>query len=330
MKATISVREFKKNIAKYLDLRVRVFDHQLSGTQATARDLKLFARYLYEQRIRKITGEVLLNFVKHLREKRNNGAGAINRKIASIRSYIRFLRFTQVEGADKFPIESLSRARQPYAGPVQTLEPEEMPRLFKSIDTHSVLGLRDFVLLSLLYRLGLRLGEALGIQVKDVDFDKQLLHVHGKGRRERTLPLVSDIPEILENWLLVRQRLAGANRLSALFISKKGHVLSARAAQENFQKVVAKAGPFSIKKITPHSLRHAFASHAIEGDADLIVLKAVMGHASTKSTELYLHPSMRILRKAVNDHVASDILGELIGQKIVVLRVHQSRPVRAA
>lgn len=329
MKSVIRVRAFKKNIATYLDLRVRIFDHQPSGTRANARDLALFTRFLYEQRLRQITGETLLNFVKHLREKRDNGAGAINRKIASIRSYIRYLRFCQVDGADKFPIESLGRARQPYAGPVQTLEPEEMPRLFKSIDTHSVLGVRDYVLLSLLYRLGLRLGEALSLQLKDIDFDKQLLHVHGKGRRNRTLPLVSDIPGILENWLLVRQRLSGAG-LSALFISKKRHALSARVAQENFQKIIAKAGPFSIKKVTPHTLRHAFASHAIEGDADLIVLKAVMGHASTKSTELYLHPSMRILRKAVNDHLASDILGDLIEDKIVVLRVQQSRAVRAA
>jgi site-specific recombinase XerD len=329
MKSVIRVRAFKKNIATYLDLRVRIFDHQPSGTRANARDLALFTRFLYEQRLRQITGETLLNFVKHLREKRDNGAGAINRKIASIRSYIRYLRFCQVDGADKFPIESLGRARQPYAGPVQTLEPEEMPRLFKSIDTHSVLGVRDYVLLSLLYRLGLRLGEALSLQLKDIDFDKQLLHVHGKGRRNRTLPLVSDIPGILENWLLVRQRLSGAG-LSALFISKKRHALSARVAQENFQKIIAKAGPFSIKKVTPHTLRHAFASHAIEGDADLIVLKAVMGHASTKSTELYLHPSMRILRKAVNDHLASDILGDLIEDKIVVLRMQQSRSVRAA
>jgi site-specific recombinase XerD len=329
MKSVIRFRAFKKNIATYLDLRVRIFDHQPSGTRANARDLALFTRFLYEQRLRQITGETLLNFVKHLREKRDNGAGAINRKIASIRSYIRYLRFCQVDGADKFPIESLGRARQPYAGPVQTLEPEEMPRLFKSIDTHSVLGVRDYVLLSLLYRLGLRLGEALSLQLKDIDFDKQLLHVHGKGRRNRTLPLVSDIPGILENWLLVRQRLSGAG-LSALFISKKRHALSARVAQENFQKIIAKAGPFSIKKVTPHTLRHAFASHAIEGDADLIVLKAVMGHASTKSTELYLHPSMRILRKAVNDHLASDILGDLIEDKIVVLRMQQSRSVRAA
>ena len=329
MKSVIRVRAFKKNIASYLDVRVRIFDHQLSGTQANARDLALFTRFLYEQRLRQITGETLLNFVKHLREKRDNGAGAINRKIASIRSYIRYLRFCQVDGAEKFPIESLGRARQPYAGHVQTLEPEEMPRLFKSIDTHSVLGVRDFVLLSLLYRLGLRLGEALSLQLKDIDFDKQLLHVHGKGRRNRTLPLVSDLPGILENWLLVRQRLSGAG-LSALFISKKGHALSARVAQENFQKIVAKAGPFSIKKVTPHTLRHAFASHAIESDADLIVLKAVMGHASTKSTELYLHPSMRILRKAVNDRLASDILGDLIEDKIVVLRMQQSRSVRAA
>lgn len=325
MKAVIRVSEYKKNIPAYLDLRVRIFDHQPSGTQANAKDLELFSRYLEQQRLRKITGETLLNFVKHLREERDNGAGAINRKIASIRSYIRYLRFRQVDGAERFPIESLGRARAPYAGPVQTLEPEETPRLFQNIDTRSVLGQRDFLLLSLLYRLGLRLGEALSIKLDDLDFDKQILHVHGKGRRERMLPLVSNLPELLDDWLMCRQRLFGADRQSALFISKKGHVLSARTAQENFQKIIKRTGPFSIKKITPHSLRHAFASHAIEGDADLIVLKAVMGHASTKSTELYLHPSMKILRKAVNDHVASEILGDLIAEKIVVLRVHQSR-----
>ncbi|HWR97058.1 MAG TPA: tyrosine-type recombinase/integrase [Candidatus Methanoperedens sp.] len=330
MKATIAVREFRKHIKAYLDLRVRIFDHQPSGTEANARDLQVFSRYLEERSVRRISGETLLNFVTHLREARDNGAGAINRKIASIRSYVRYLRFAQVAGAEKFPIESLGRARQPYAGPVQTLEPQEVPRLFRGLDTHSVLGLRDFVLLSLLYRLGLRLGEALRITLEDVDLERQLLHVHGKGRRERTLPLVADLPEILENWLLVRQKLRNAERLPALFISKKGHRLSGRTAQENLQKIVARAGTFSIEKITPHTLRHAFASHAIEGDANLIVLKAVMGHASIKSTELYLHPSMRLLRKAVNDHVASEILGDLVAEKIVVLRVHQSRQIRAA
>ncbi len=121
----------------------------------------------------------------------------------------------------------------------------------------------------------------------------------------------------------MRELLLGAQEQNALFVSKKGNRLSARTAQENFQKIVAQAGPFSIKKITPHSLRHAFATHAMEGDADLIVLKAVMGHASIHSTQIYIHPSLETLRKAVNDHIAADILSDLIEEGVVILRMQQ-------
>ena len=80
-----------------------------------------------------------------------------------------------------------------------------------------------------------------------------------------------------------------------------------------------------MKKVTPHSLRHAFATHAIEGEQDMYVLKAIMGHASSKSTEIYVHPSMRILRKAVNDHVAAEILNELIRNNRVKLKIQKRR-----
>jgi len=217
--------------------------------------------------------------------------------------------------------------------PVEALEPQEVNRLLGRIDKGSVLGFRDFLLYSLLYRLGLRLGEALAIDLGDIDLEKQLLRVHGKGRRERTLPLVSDLPVLIEKWLVFRDKLCGAERLNALFISKKGNRLSARTAQDNFKKILAAAGPLSIAKVTPHSLRHAFASHALQDDttdAKLIVLKAVMGHALIKSTQRYVHPSMRILRKAVNDHPASEILDELINDDIVPIRIQQRRETLAA
>ena len=116
-----------------------------------------------------------------------------------------------------------------------------------------------------------------------------------------------------------------ADTLQSLFVSKKGNRLSTRTAQDNLKKIVEKAGPFSIDKVTPHSLRHAFATHAIEGEQDIFVLKAIMGHASTKSTEIYLHPSMKLLKKAVNEHIASEILNDLINSNIFALRIHQAR-----
>ena len=325
MIAMISLADFDRHREDYRNLRLGIFNHQPSGVEANERDLNLFSRYFHEAKIDQITGEGILGFLTWLREERDNHAGAINRKEASIRSYLRYLRFSQVDGADGFPIESLPRARQPYPGPVEALEPEEVSTLLGSIDRNSILGFRDFLLYSLIYRLGLRLGEALSINIEDIDFEKEILHIRGKGRRKRNLPLLSDVMELIEKWLLYRSRLFGADRLDALFISKKGNRLSARGAQDNLKKIVAKAGPFSIKKVTPHSLRHAFATHAIEGEQDIFVLKAIMGHASTKSTEMYVHPSMRVLKKAVNNHIASEILNDLIRDNIIVLRLQQAR-----
>ena len=261
---------------------------------------------------------------------RKNGPGAINRKISSIRSYIRHLQLRQVDGSEGFPIAYVPRALHPYYGPPQTLEPEEVTRILNGIDKRSALGFRDFLLYSMLYRLGLRLGEALGLNIEDIDLGNQLIIIHGKGRRQRKLPLVSDLPYLLEKWLYLRNKLWNAKTNQALFISKKGNRLSARTAQDNFQKIIARSQSLSLKKVTPHSLRHAFASHAIEGNADLLVLKAVLGHALMQTTEIYLHPSMKVLHKAVNDHLASEILRDLIDENIVVLRIQPQRTRRVA
>lgn len=329
MKTVIHVNDYDAYIEDWLKMRMRTF-HQPSGVEGNRRDVKLFSKYLHEHTISHITGEVILEFISWLRETRKNGPGAINRKISSIRSYIRHLQLRQVDGSEGFPIAYVPRALHPYYGPPQVLEPEEVKRILNCIDKRSVLGFRDFLLYSMLYRLGLRLGEALGLDMQDIDLQNQLLTIHGKGRRQRKLPLVSDLPYLLEKWLYLRNKLWNAKNNRALFISKKGNRLSARTAQDNFQKIITRSQPLSLKKLTPHSLRHAFASHAIEGNADLLVLKAVLGHALMQTTEIYLHPSMKVLRKAVNDHLASEILRDLIDENIVVLRIQSQRTQRVA
>jgi len=321
--AILKLHYFDQYLDQYLNERHQVFNHQLSGVEANRRDLSLFSGYCHEKNYDNIDGDAILTFIGWLKYDRANSAGAINRKISSVRSYIKYLRFRQVDGADDLPVEYLSRARQPYTGPYQTLSAEEVKQLLSSIDCLSILGYRDYLLYSLLYRLGLRIGEALAINLEDIDMKKLIITIHGKGRRQRVLPLISDVAEMIQTWLLMRVKVFGAQEQNALFVSKKGNRLSVRTAQENFQKIVAQAGPFSIKKITPHSMRHAFATHAIEGGADIVVLKAVMGHASIHTTQIYIHPSLETLRKAVNDHVASDILSDLIEEEIVILRMQQ-------
>jgi len=325
MRACISVSDFDLHMEDYNTLRTDVLNHQPSGVEANKRDLNLFSNYLHTGNIKMITGEEMLKFIGWLRNERDNNAGSINRKESSIRSYFKYLRFTQVKGADAFPIENLPRAREPYSGPVEALTPREVIKLLNSVDKNSVLGFRDLTLYTILYSLGLRISEALNINLEDIDYENQVIHIHGKGRKERTLPFTKYLLEMINKWMIYRSQLISAEKLCALFISKKGNRLAVRTAQDNFKKIVKKTGNFSIKKVTPHSLRHAFATHAIEGGQDIFVLKAIMGHASTKSTEIYLHPSMKILKKAVNEHIASEILNDLMKNNIISLRVHQAR-----
>jgi site-specific recombinase XerD len=318
-KAFVKIHDFKRNIDDWCDLRAAM-RHQESSIQAGRKDLGVFLTYCREKHVRMITGLTLINFFAYLRDTRKNDSGAINRKRSTLRCYFDHLRMRQVSGAAEFPIEHLPRARQAYKGPIQTLEYQEVMKLLSSIDRSTVFGLRDFTIFSLLYAVGLRLGECLGINVQDIDWKKEMLTINGKGRKVRYIPLTDKVSRLLKTWLESRRRLMNAGTSEYLFLSKKGNRLSLRMAEEHFQEAVKKAGAFTMKKITPHSLRHAFASHAVDGNADLLVLKTLLGHASIKTTELYLHPSVNTLRKALNDHLANDILSEIRFRGIGVFR----------
>lgn len=286
--------------------------HQCSSIEASRKDLGVFVTFCKEKKISRITGSTLINFFSYVRNSRNNCSGTINRKRSTLRCYFQHLRLNQVKGAEGFPILHLPRARQPYSGPVHTLEPKEIIRILNSIDRTTAIGLRDFTLFSLLYALGLRLGEALAIQLSNIDWDNSILTVHGKGSKIRKLPLTDKITKLIKNWIYCRGVLLNADSSDFLFLSRKGNRLSHRTAEEHFSEIVKAAGPFSLNKVTPHSLRHAFASHAVDGNADILVVKAIMGHATLRTTEIYLHPSKATLQKAVNNHLANDLLQKVM------------------
>ncbi len=108
--ARLQLYHFDQYLQQYLDERHQVFNHQLSGVEANRRDLSLFSRFCHQTGGHDISGDAILTFIAWLKYDRQNGAGAINRKISSVRSYIKYLRFRQVDGADDLPVEYLSRA----------------------------------------------------------------------------------------------------------------------------------------------------------------------------------------------------------------------------
>jgi site-specific recombinase XerD len=317
-KAYVKISDFKRHIDDWCSIR-STMHHQPSSILAGRKDLRVFLRFCKEHRVRRINGVTLINFFAWLSDTRRNCSGAINRKRSTLRCYLNHLRLRQAPGAKSFPMEYVPHARQPYKGPIHTLEPQEVFRLLDSIDRSTVIGFRNYTVFFLLYAIGLRLGECLTLRLSDINWDKEMMTINGKGRKVRYIPLTEKTAKLLKEWIKHRAALLNAATSDYLFLSKKGNPLSLRMAEERFQELVLKNTPLSVKKVTPHSLRHAFASHAVESDADLLVLKTILGHASLKTTEMYLHPSIHKMRMALNDHLASDILKDVRYQEVGVL-----------
>jgi len=311
---TIAREDFEAYIDDWIDLSVNVTNHQASGLKSREYDLRLCVDFLRENKIEQITPSLLMDYLKYARQQRNNSPGTCNRKRASLRAYIRHLRLRGARGAMAFPVEAIPPFCVPYQGQQFNMEPAEVIRLLDALDVDSLHGKRDRVVMTLLYKSALRVGELAAIDVADIDFERGCMTVHGKGRKERDMPLDADMAALLREWLLVRKAYAGATRSSALFLSQKGRRLAVRTIQDNFKKLVDSLPRFSIKQVTPHAMRHAFASHSLLNDASdrqLVLLKSYLGHSLFKSTLIYARPSMTVLRRAMTEHVASEILADI-------------------
>ena len=325
---SVTLKDFDTHIDDWIDLSVNVTNHQASGLKSREYDLRLCVAYLRQNKVVDITPWLLMNYLKYARHDRANSPATCNRKRASLRAYLRHLRLRGVPGAMVFPVEAIPPFCVPYQGQLFNLEPAEIIRLLGSVDTDSLHGKRDRVIMTLLYKGALRVGELAAIDIDDIDCDKACMSVHGKGRKQRLLPLDDDMVALLKDWLVLRKEYAGATRCSALFLSQKGQRLSVRTIQDNFKKLVDSLPRFSVDRVTPHALRHAFASHSMEldvSDRQLVLLKTYLGHALLKSTLIYARPSMKVLRRAINDHIASDILSDINWLNKAPPRIHQRR-----
>lgn len=323
---SITRKDYSAHLEIFAEQLVEIFNHQESGVKAQQYDLKLFETFLIENKINHIDTNTVLQFIVYVRKERDNSPESTNRKLSSIKMYLRYLRFSSVQGAFDIKTDDIKCVRSAYQGPLQTLNSDDINSIFEQIDMDSTMGFRDFVIVSLMYRLGLRIGEVHRISLDDIDMKEEIITVHGKGQKKRILPLVDDMPELIAKAMVLRNAWLGASRSDALFLSRKGHRLAIRTMQENFQKLVKAAGELTLTKVTPHTLRHAFASHVMEKEgANLIVLKAIMGHKYLSTLEIYVHPSMNAQRRAVNDHIANEVLGGAAANIVTFTRFQPKR-----
>lgn len=222
-------------------------------------------------------------------------AGSITRKVSTIRSFYKYL--AQEGHIEYSPFQSVKGHRRPRRLPT-FLDGEEVAALVTAPDSSKPPGLRDRAILELLYAAGVRVSEIAGLDAVDVDLRARVLRVRGKGSKERLVLMGEPAALALRRYLRQgRPRLARGAQ-AALFLNRDGERLSQRSVQLLVHKYARAAG--LDKDVFPHLLRHTFATHMLEGGADLRVVQELLGHASVASTQIYTHVTEQAKRRAID------------------------------
>jgi integrase/recombinase XerD len=224
-------------------------------------------------------------------------ATTIQRKVACLRSFYRHLRREEI--LDRDPTAELKGPPKSKKLP-QVLSRDEVALLLAQPQGESPGALRDRALLELMYACGLRASEAVGIELDELDLDGGVLRANGKGSKERLVPIGSKAVAALSAYLMVgRPRLVGLREERRVFVNQRGQGLTRQGLYKIVQRHARSAGLAA--KMSPHTLRHTFATHLLAGGCDLRSLQEMLGHADIATTQIYTHLSADRLREVYFD-----------------------------
>ena len=315
----VAAAQFFNHIDAFVDYRKTIYETSGETIRSNCIDLNLFRDFVKERKTEFIDGPTVMSFQYHLKKQRNNSGPSINRKIFTLRSYGHFLRLQEVPKADKLPFYDVLKVRGGYRQRPDALTHEQLKELFDSIDRTSFLGIRDYAVYALMYDLGLRVGEIYKLNLEDIDLKKKTLTVLGKGNRRRELYLNPEMLQVLSEWLAVRHNFKNSKLTRALFISKKGNRLAIRTTEDNMKKLIDRLGLKLHFRVTCHTLRHTFASHLNDNGEDILVIQSLLGHASPRSTRIYIHPSQQRIREALEKLPGVIYLNQLLDAGVLNL-----------
>lgn len=289
----LSRRFLLERFAEYLELEL---GSSPRTREAYLRDLALLATWAHERH--KVSGAGALE-AAHLREwvyaQKDQGRAAttIKRRISALRTWYRFLLAEGVVKAD--PSEKLESPRGWRRLP-DVLTVREVEQLIDAIPLEDEMAFRDRALLELAYGAGLRVSEWCSLEVKDVLLDELVVRVFGKGGKERLVPIGRKAAGAVGMYLReLRPKLERGKGEGRMFLNSRGRPLQRMTAWTILKKIVERSGV--TKPVTPHTLRHSFATHLLEGGADLRAVQEMLGHADISTTQLYTHVDREHLRQ---------------------------------
>ena len=273
----------------YLEVEKNVSAHTCIAYLA---DIHEFTSFLLDNDFIKNQDEIINAEPETIREylsclyRRKVKKVTVNRKVSSLRAFYKYvLRTGKINHNPAEMIQTLKTEKHMPA----FLSVDEMFELLKTRDDNSVLSLRNRAMLEVFYSSGLRLSELAGLNLIDLDFNQKLVKVRGKGRKERIVPVgepaLKAVGEYLEKVVQIRKDAAGDVFNKPLFVNARGKRITARSIARIVNEVTEKSGIG--RKISPHALRHSFATHLLNAGADLRSIQELLGHESLSTTQKY-------------------------------------------
>ena len=257
-------------------------------------DLKKFNAFLEgsNKNIMSASQDDVKKFLSFEKTKRNNSSRTLARSLAAIRQFYNYVSATNEipNPTEKIETPQIRKSLPDF------LTTEEIERLFQSISDDDSFELRDKTMFELLYSCGMRISEAVEIKVLDIDYELRVIKVCGKGDKERIVPIGLQAVKMIKLYAKKsRPEIIGNRESEFLFVSKKGSKLNRKSVWRLLKGYVDRT---NIKKnITPHTLRHSFATHLIENGADLRAVQELLGHMDISTTQVYTHLAKKKLQQ---------------------------------
>ncbi|MEO8938216.1 MAG: site-specific tyrosine recombinase XerD [Burkholderiaceae bacterium] len=264
---------------------------------AYRRDLTLFARWLAERSVGLVAADER-DLTAYISERHpTTQASSANRRLAVLRRFYRHLSRNDPARVD--PTRRMRTAKRPPRFP-KTLSEAQVDALIAAPDGATILGLRDRAMLELMYASGLRVSELVGLRTVMVGLEEGVVRIVGKGDKERLVPMGDAARDAIAAYLRdARPELAGARALDALFITaRRDSIGDGGMTRQMFWKLVKRHALVAgiVAPLSPHTLRHAFATHLLNHGADLRVVQLLLGHADISTTQIYTHVARERLK----------------------------------
>ena len=277
--------ELKKRLKEFLKIK-NYSDHTISNYE---RDINKFLKFIEENKFdaEDLSSSIITKWIISLRK---NGLGnrSIQRNISSLKNFYKFLFKSGLIETNFF--ETIQSPKIGETLP-KALTPEDVEKLL-SFNPKSLSDIRDKAFIELLYSSGLRVSEAVNVDISSFESDFSFVKVLGKGQKERMLPVGKFAKDAILAWLESRSTMGSASK--ALFLNKFGQRISIRAMQERIYKVSIMQG---LSPVSPHMLRHSFATHMLESSGDLRSIQEMLGHTSLSTTQIYTKLNFQQLAK---------------------------------